>query len=378
MLESAAENFDVAVVGGGVAGSAAAIALRNGGFSVAVIERGDYNQKRIAEILPPEVKEPLIALRIWDDFLSLGCKPVMSRVSSWGGPHLDISDYLFNAYGPAWLIVRPAFDRFLATGASERGARLFMNTRITACLRERRRCWQLTLLQGLGERTIKAAFVIIATGRSSSVVRRGPKPRTPYDRLIGVTATIACSSAHSTNDARPMIEAVPEGWWYSIGLPDQTISLALMTDADIAGAEVRRYRNRGALLAGLLHNAPHTFERLRGDLDILIQPNVVSANTYLNSSPDDDGVISIGDAMSAIDPLAGQGSYIALESSTSIAATVAAYNRGSLTALKEHSQRQEARFERAAAERIAYYSLEKRWSHFPFWSRRRTAGRSRA
>jgi flavin-dependent dehydrogenase len=64
MLESAVENFDVAVVGGGVAGSAAAIALRNGGFSVAIIERGEYNQKRIAEVLPPDVKEPLIALGI--------------------------------------------------------------------------------------------------------------------------------------------------------------------------------------------------------------------------------------------------------------------------------------------------------------------------
>lgn len=125
---------------------------------------------------------------------------------------------------------------------------------------------------------------------------------------------------------------------YSVGLPDETISLALMTDADIAGAEVRRYNNRGAMLAALLSNAPHTFERLRGDLDVLIHANVVSANTYLNLSSDHDGVISIGDAVSAIDPLAGQGSYVALESSTSIAATVAAYNRGSLTALEEHSR----------------------------------------
>src|ERR1700687_1414968 len=374
MLESSVENFDVAVVGGGVAGSAAAIALRNGGFSVAIIERGEYNQKRIAEVLPPDVKEPLIALGIWDDFLSLGCKPVMSRASSWGSPHLDISDYLFNAYGPAWVIVRPVFDRFLATGASERGARLFLNTRITACLREGRQCWQMTLRQGLGERTIKAAFVIIATGRSSSVMRRGPKPRTSYDRLIGVTATIARSSAHSTNDARPMIEAVPEGWWYSVGLPDETISCALMTDADIAGAEVRRYRNRGALLAALLRSAPHTFERLRGGLDVLIHANVVSANTYFNLSSDDDGVISIGDAVSAIDPLAGQGSYVALESSTSIAATIAAYNRGSPTALEEHSHRQRANFERLMAERIFYYGIERRWPGFPFWSRRQTGG----
>jgi 2-polyprenyl-6-methoxyphenol hydroxylase-like FAD-dependent oxidoreductase len=373
MLERAVEKFDVAVVGGGIAGAAAAIALRNGGFSVAIIERADYNQKRIPEILPPDVKEPLIALGIWDDFLSLGCKPVMSRVSSWGSPHLDVSDYLFNAYGPAWLIVRPTFDRFLATGASERGARLFLNTRITAYLREGRRCWQLTLRQNLEELSIKAAFVVVATGRSSSVMRRGPKSRTSYDRLIGLTATIAHSNMHFANDARPMVEAAPEGWWYSVGLPDETISLALMTDADIAGAEVRRYNNRGAMLAALLSHAPHTFERLRADLDVLIHANVVSANTYLNSSLDDDGVISIGDAASAIDPLAGQGSYVALESSTSIAATVAAYNRGSLTALEEYSQRQRARFERHAAERIAYYSVEKRWPRFPFWSRRQTA-----
>src|SRR5258708_27278818 len=64
------QSFDVVVAGGGPAGAVAALHLSRRGVRVALIEKSAYENPRVGETRPPELRRPLIELRVWDRFLS--------------------------------------------------------------------------------------------------------------------------------------------------------------------------------------------------------------------------------------------------------------------------------------------------------------------
>lgn len=92
-------HADVAIIGGGPAGTAAAIALARSGSSVVVLERSRYDRIRVGEILPPAVRLPLSALGVWDRFLGDRCVPSPGIVSAWGSPRLRGNDFVLDPYG---------------------------------------------------------------------------------------------------------------------------------------------------------------------------------------------------------------------------------------------------------------------------------------
>ena len=102
------EPFDVAVIGGGPAGTSIAIALANARAvrSVAVLERSRYDRVRIGETLPPEARVPLAQLGVWDRFLEQGHAPSPGTDSAWGREELEERHFIFNPYGNGWHLDR--------------------------------------------------------------------------------------------------------------------------------------------------------------------------------------------------------------------------------------------------------------------------------
>jgi len=68
-MRTSVRKVDVALLGGGPAGCAAALALARHGFSIALIERSSYDNVRVGETLPPEVRVLLQSLGVWDQFV---------------------------------------------------------------------------------------------------------------------------------------------------------------------------------------------------------------------------------------------------------------------------------------------------------------------
>ena len=113
--------IDVAVVGGGPAGAATALALARAGYTVTVLERSRYDAFRIGETLPPAVKRPLMELGVWDQFLATGTLESPGIVSAWGRPDPYDNDFIVNPDGPGWHVDRRGFDAMLARRPADGG-----------------------------------------------------------------------------------------------------------------------------------------------------------------------------------------------------------------------------------------------------------------
>ena len=116
---------DIAICGAGAAGCALAIALARAGYSVLVLERQAAPYGRPGESLPPEVRVPLIALGVWEEFLSAGHLSAAGNNAFWGEDVGRHKDFLFNPYRNGWHIDRTQFDTMLQRSAEAAGVRVY-------------------------------------------------------------------------------------------------------------------------------------------------------------------------------------------------------------------------------------------------------------
>src|SRR5262245_34399487 len=109
-------QFDVAIIGDGPAGSAAAIALVRGtGRSVAVLSLAQTRRLRIGESAPPIFVRALEPLGLREEFEKANHLRARGTCSAWGGPDLEFSDDWLRAQGHAYHLDRARFDRMLAS-----------------------------------------------------------------------------------------------------------------------------------------------------------------------------------------------------------------------------------------------------------------------
>lgn len=344
-------SVDVAIVGGGPAGSAAAIALSRCGYSVALLERSAYAGVRIGETLAPSVRRLLTSLDVWDEFVAQKHARSWGIRSAWGTGELYENDFIANPYGVGWHVDRARFDAMLARAAGRAGATLHVGAHVRSC-EESSSGW---VARFGPRRRLRAKFLIDATGRRSSLARLLGVRRTCHDRLIGAAIFFRAAGP----DSFTLVEASARGWWYSARLQGGRLVAAYMTDADLYGKSWRRH----------LHRAPHTRARLAG-LTLESGPQVFSASSSRLETPCGRNWLAVGDAAMAFDPLSSQGVFRAIESGLEAAAAIDAHFAGAMDALPEYARSLQERFQKYLAVRAAYYGRERRWLQSEFWRRR--------
>ena len=175
-MESAAlQQFDAIVVGAGPAGSSAALAMARAGLQVALVERGEYaGAKNVsgAALYAPNLLADLLP-DYWEEapverYLT---RRVITFLGQESAVSLDFRTNHFNRppYN-GFTILRPKFDRWLASKAEEAGALLITSTVVDDLLYKGKQVIGVRCRREDGD--LYAPIVIAADGANSFLAKK--------------------------------------------------------------------------------------------------------------------------------------------------------------------------------------------------------------
>ncbi len=361
-------TYHAVVVGGGPAGSAAAIELRrNGVENVLIVESGNYNTTRVGESIPPDTLLLLDMLGLREQFLQEGHDTCYGSCSSWGTDELGYNDFLFNPHGNGWHLDRKRFDAFLATKAKEHGAELLTQTTCKSFAEKDGARFVVQLEKKTGDTiTIEANYLVDASGFRAAVAQSMGSKKLFLDRLICIYGFF--DALDSTFSQLTMLEGVEYGWWYAARLPDGRLTAAIASDPEIIKANCLNERAGWVTMLNQTRHIANALSGSRLDPDSL---QAWPAHSFLLDNPAGYRWLAVGDAASVFDPISSQGIHKGIGDGIRGAQAIAKHIAGEIQNFDEYASTIRTRFQNYLANRNYFYSIENRWPESAFWERRR-------
>ena len=209
---SPAVDTDLIVVGAGPAGAAAAIAARNAGLHVTMIEREASPRPRPGEAVHPGIEPLLARLGVRDDVLAADFLRHDGHWVAWGIDERRFVPFGTDADGPwhGFQMWRPAFDAIMIEGARRRGAALIRPCRRLKPIVENRQVTGVATSDAM----IRGRYVIDASGRQRWLARHLglADEQTGPSRLAWFGyATGSCA----IRDDAPAVVSDADGWTWT-------------------------------------------------------------------------------------------------------------------------------------------------------------------
>lgn len=360
----------IAVIGGGVAGATACVALnRAGQRPLWLAPPPDLAHDPVGESLSPAAGPILDSLGLAGLLAAPRHRPSNATFSAWGSPLLAERSAAVHLEGPGRVLDRRAFEADLVAAAEPGADRLPL---ALARAEPDGAGWRLTLADG---QVREAGFLIDATGRAAAIGRTLAAYRR-IDRQVAATALLPHRDATVEPTPATLIEAVAEGWWYAALLPDGRLSLAYFSDPDLLPADLSRDLSAWRALIGRSQHVG----RWVADAGFGVEapPRLASAGTTRLDPPagateGGAGWAAIGDAAAAFDPLSSHGMTTALWTATRAAAVATAWLSGDRAPLAAYGATVAKGFDGFLAQRTALYARERRFADAPYWQRRSAA-----
>jgi flavin-dependent dehydrogenase len=303
----------VLILGGGVSGCAAAIALARKGRSVTLIEREPTPRHKVCgEFLSGEALEDLHSLGI--DVASLGAVPI-DNVRLAAARRAAEAPLPF----PAASLTRKALDTALLAEAIAAGVRVEQGRSVQGLQRAASNGWQATLDDGS---TREAATVFLATGKHD--VRGHKRPDDPH-RWVAFKMYFRLAPAQSAELERASeLMLYPGGYGGIQPVEDGMANLCCVVQQRHMPRSIKDgghpWQN---FLAKMQRDCPHLAMRLAGAEPVLAKPIAIThiPYGYLRRTTGE-GLYCIGDQAAVIPSFTGDGISLALHTAR---CAVAAY-----------------------------------------------------
>ena len=298
---------EVLILGGGVAGCAASIALARKGRNVTLIEREPTPRHKVCgEFLSGEALEDLHALGI--DVPSLGAVPI-NYVRLAAARRAAEAPLPF----PAASLTRKALDTALIAAATAAGVRVRRGCSVQSLSRSTGNLWQATLDDGT---TYEAPTAFLATGKHD--LRGHVRPKDPH-KWVAFKMYYRMSAAQTADLADASELTLYSGGYGGIQpVEDGITNFCCVVQRKYFARTGLRWES---LLAKMQQDCPHLAMRLDGAEPLLEKPITIThiPYGYLRRATED-GLYCIGDQAAVIPSFTGDGISIALHTARRAAA----------------------------------------------------------
>ena len=363
-MPSGGENaVPVAVVGGGIAGCAACLALSRRGIGAVwvapAMPAADIPGESLAAAAPP-LLDNLGVGHLLDDPAH---RREQSGYTSWGSAALLERHAAAQAGGSGHVLDRRRFEDGLAE-AARRCGEIRVIDRPLADFRHTGTGWMLSTDAG---QRVGARILIDATGRRATIGRRLGRFRR-LDRLVAACAFLRQVEADIDPTPATLIEAVEDGWWYATLLADRRLVINFYSDPDLMPRRIgsdltiwKELAGRTSYISRWIDSAGYALSQ---------PPRLATAGTaWLDDAAGADW-LAVGDAAASFDPLSAHGMTTALWTGIEAAQAAARMLAGDVSAAQDYAARLRAGVAHFSRERGIIYSRETRFCDRQFWQRR--------
>lgn len=317
-------TWDVIIIGGGPAGSTAAMTLAKGGKRVLVLEKEKFPRFHIGESLLPYNRRLFDDLGLWDKIAGAGFM-LKRGAQFWLGDatahtRVTFASGVYTEYPESWQVERSRFDEILLNHARELGATVQEECTV---LEHQVNSDDVSVKYRRADGTLEeaqAGFIMDASGLGNVTANRaGLRKFYPSHKKLAVYG-------HFNNVAMPvdgelgdiLIVRRENSWCWMIPLDEKKTSVGLVMDA----ADFKKLgQTPEAVFQEAVQNTPMLRERFK-NASTASPIHVASDFSYRNDSLVSPRIVRVGDASGFIDPIFSSGVFLAMQSGNEGARTV--------------------------------------------------------
>jgi FADH2-dependent halogenase len=305
-------DYDVAIIGGGPAGSTAACLLARHGRRVVVLEREKFPRFHIGESLLPYSMTAFERLGVQEKLKGISMEKIGGEVASSCGTR-KVRFYFRTGYKlqqtKSYQVKRADFDKLLLDHAAEAGAEVREQTAVEK-VDFAPDGVTLAVKSPGGAGSVRAKYVIDCSGRNS-IVGNHFKLRQTFETLQKFSVFAHFEDVPLRDREELNLTRLIRGkdfWFWMIAVSETRVSVGVVMDT----AHFRAMKKSPEeVLAHFVEKSPEMRERMAGARRVS-EVHSISDYSYRNSRFTGDRWMLAGDAAGFIDPIFSTGVFLAI------------------------------------------------------------------